>query len=164
MTRRSLTLAGIGLLFLSIVCLPARADSISNFNFATSLVGATGSVSGSFIYDATTNTFLTASITFSSPVFGNFTVPAPNTQNGFLFVFGQNVASTSFLYSILLNPFNLSQFWVNGAVWNTHGNWAGYNYRQVPEGADWFLYLIPAATVLLGAVVLAGKQRQAFRA
>ena len=164
MTRRSLTLVGISLLFLSVICLPARADSISTFNFATNLVGASGSVSGSFTYDSTTHVFTAASITFSSSIFGNFSVQAPNPQNGFLFVFGKNVGNTSFLYSIVLNPLNLDQFWLSGGIWNTQGNWAGYSYSQVPEGGDWFLYLIPSATVLLGAVVLAGKQRHALRA
>jgi hypothetical protein len=160
---RSLTLAGISFCLLLAVCLPAKADTINTFNFSTNLVGASGTVSGSFTFNTQTNTFTSASLTFNSPIFGNFMISAPNPQNGFLFVFGTQAAGNAILYSILVNPFNLSQYWVSGGIAG-HGGYGNFNYTPVPEGAEWFLYLIPAACVMFGGIVLAGKQRQTLHA
>lgn len=155
---------GIGLVLLLVISLPAKADSINTFNFSTSLVGASGSVSGSFSYDTANHTFTSASLTFDSPIFGDLNFMSSNPQNGYLFIFMGKSGGSTVLYSILINPFNLSQFWLNGAIWNLNGAYAGYNYTQVPEGEDWFLYLIPSATVICGAFLMAGKRRPELRA
>jgi hypothetical protein len=157
--RRSLILVAITLGVVALIGLPAKADTINTFNFSTNLVGSAGTVTGSFTFDSTTNTFTSATLSFSSPIFGDFKISAPKPQDGFLFIFGTTANGNLVFYTILLNPFDLGQFWVNGLI-SGHGGYSEYNYTPIPEGAEWFLYLIPSAGVMLGAFLLAGKQRR----
>lgn len=163
MRARSLIILVLSLLLVTAASLPARADSISNFNFSSNLIGASGSVSGSFAYDNTAHSFTSASLTFNSPIFGNVVFTASNPRNGYLFIFSGSNGGTSILYSIIINPLNLSQFWLTGGIWNLSGDYARYGTTQVPEGEEWFLFLIPAVLVIGGAFLLAAKQRTALQ-
>jgi hypothetical protein len=163
MKLRLLTILGLAVLLLLAASPTAKADPINNFSFSTNLIGASGSVSGSFSYNTQTHSFSNVSLTFNSPIFGNIQL-TPSGQNGWIFYFNGWVGSTKVIYAITMNPLNFSQFWVTGVIYDTKGDYAGYSYSQVPEGSDGLTYLIASAMVMLGAVVVAtGKQRSALR-
>jgi hypothetical protein len=163
MNLRLITILGLGVLLLLAASPTAKADPINTFSFSTNLVGASGTVSGSFTFNSQTHSFSNVSLTFSSPIFGNFQL-TPNPQNGWIFYYSGWVGSNQVVYTIIINPFNPSQFWVLGSISDKKGDYAGYGYIQVPEGNDGLSYLLASAMVLLGAIgVAVGKQREALQ-
>lgn len=154
-------LAAIALV-LCAASLPARADSVS-YNYSYNLVSggsSVGTVSGTFTFNSSTATFSAASITFTSSLFGNVTLTSVGSQTGFVFAYAGVVGGNLILYTITVNPFNPSQYWVSGSITNL-GNGATAvlkKYTSVPEGGTAYGYLIPSLVAVCGAIALAGRR------
>ena len=153
MSERAKLLAILGV-WLVALCVPVHADSITTYNFSTTLSGGYGTTSGTFTYNATTNTFLSASISFFSSLFGNVSLSSTNPELGFLSVYGGVVKGDSILYTILLNPLNPGQYWVDGGIATACRN-SSFQYTSVSEGGE-FSY---AMCSVLMMVLLVGVRR-----
>jgi hypothetical protein len=149
-------------LVLCAVSVPARADSVT-YNYSYNLVSggsSVGTVTGSFSYNSSTFTMSNATITFNSSLFGNVTLQNLGSHTGFVFAYGGIVGGNFILYVITVNPLNPSQYWVTGTITNlkTGVTASLSNYTQVPEGGDWYAYLIPSLLAVCGGIALAGRQ------
>jgi len=168
---------GVSLLVLAAVALPARADSIETYSFAnTPLVGvgvSNTTASGSFSYDSGTHAITGATLTLNGGSFGNLTVNlgSPIGGNQYAYVFSTNVLNpqtgtmTSVTFTVFLNK-SFQVIGVSGLVVDLKagiGGIFGTDRFQVPEGGNWLGYLAPSSLVLLGALLLAGKQERALR-
>ncbi|HZQ69330.1 MAG TPA: hypothetical protein VFA68_12485 [Terriglobales bacterium] len=158
MGARRKVLALIAFLLL-ILCVPIYADSISTYNFTTSLSGGFGTANGTFTYNTTTNTILSSSLSFVSSIFGNVTLTSTTAQGGFLFLYSGTVKGDSILYSVLLNPVNFGQYWIDGGITNWRQA-ASFHYTSVPEGGGIWTAMCSLLT-MLGAV--AWRQRTSGR-
>lgn len=153
MNSLSKCLCGV-VLVMCCVALPASANSINTYNFSYGLSGGAGTVTGSFTYNSSTLQFTSTSLSFVSSIFGNVTLSNFNPQTGILYLYGGTTGSDYVLFTILLNPLNLSQFWVSGTITNLRTGAYSSFYTRVPEGGDWLAYLIPGFLVMLGGVYL----------
>jgi hypothetical protein len=160
-------LASLCAAFLLILSLPALAGSVNSFS-NVKLQGVSGTVSGSFTFDSTTDQFSNCSLSFTGSAFNGVNVNDPNSVKGtyvpgqgWLFVWGTNDKSGDTIwYSILLNPAT-NQYWTAGwiANWQQHGN---FNYSQVPEGGAELTYLLLSAMAVFCGILMSGKQRRAI--
>lgn len=141
---------------LVIASVPAHASSITTYNYSALLSGGYGSASGTFTYNTSTYQFVSSSISFSSSLFGNVTLISTTPETGFLSLYGGTVQGSSILYTILLNPLNLSQFWISGGIANNL-KIAGFQYATVPEGGT-LSYALCSAITLLVIVGVRGKK------
>jgi len=155
---------GVLLTVLACIPLPVWADAI-NYNYGFNLGNGAGTVSGTFTYDASKYTFSGSSITFHSSVFGNVTLTSTGLQKGNLFVYSGVVGNDFILYSILVNPKDPSQYWVKGTIVNYKTGkvetfYEGFSNSQVPDGGEWYGYVMASGIILLAAVGLARQQRR----
>jgi hypothetical protein len=132
MSVRRILLAVLGVSLLAL-CVPVHASSISTYHYTTALSGGYGTATGTFTYNSASSQFLSASISFVSSIFGNVTLSSTIPQTGFLSLYGGTVNGSSVLYTILMNPLNLSQYWINGGIGNNL-KVSGFQYSTVPEG------------------------------
>jgi hypothetical protein len=147
--RTLLALLGVSLLAL---CVPVHASSISTYNYTTALSGGYGTATGTFTYNSTTSQFVSASISFVSSIFGNVTLSSATPQTGILSLYGGTVNGNSILYTILLNPLNLGQYWINGGIGNNL-KISGFQYSAtVPEGGT-LSYALCSVTMLAAICV-----------
>jgi hypothetical protein len=156
----------IAVLFTILACipLPVWADAI-NYNYAFNLDHGAGSVTGTFSYDTSKYSFASATITFNSSVFGNVTLTSNGVEKGNLFVYSGIVGHDLILYSILVNPKDPTQYWVKGTIVNLKTGqigtfYEGFSNSQVPEGGEWYGYVMASGLILLAAVGLARQQRR----
>ena len=155
-------------LVLCAASVPSRADSVT-YDYSYNLVSggnSVGTVTGSFNYDSSTFTISNATITFNSSLFGNVTLSNIGPKTGFIFAYGGVVGGNFILYVITINPLNPSQYWVTGWITNlSTGVTASLsNGLTVPEGGDWYTYLIPSLLAMCGGIVLASRQPKNARA
>ncbi len=155
MSARRILLALLGVSLLAL-CVPVHASSITTYNYTTSLSGGSGTATGTFTYNSATSQFLSASISFVSSIYGNVTLSSTTPETGILSLYGGTVNGSSILYTILLNPLNLSQYWINGGIGNNL-KISGFQYAAtVPEGGT--LSYALCAVAMLAAI---GVRRKA---
>ena len=129
------------------LCVPVHASSISTYNYTTALSGGYGTATGTFTYNSATSQFVSSSISFVSSIFGNVTLSSTTPQTGILSLYGGTASGSSILYTILLNPLNLGQYWINGGIGNNL-KLSGFQYTNtVPEGGT-LSYALCAVTML----------------
>lgn len=142
--RTLLALLGVSLLTL---CVPVHASSITTYNYVTALSGGNGTATGTFTYNSTTSQFVSASISFASSIYGNLTLNSTTQQTGIMSLYGGTVNGSSILYTILLNPLNLSQYWISGGIGNNL-KLSGFQYTTTVPESGTLSYGLCAVTML----------------
>jgi hypothetical protein len=154
-------IVGVIALVVCAVSLPARADSVS-YNYSYSLVSggsSVGTVTGSFTFNSASATLSNATITFSSSLFGNVTLTNTGSKTGYVFMFSGVVGGNLIVYIITVNPLNPNQYSISGSITNLSNGLNAKIYRRtVPEGGDWYAYLLPSLLAVCGGVLLAGRR------
>jgi len=160
---RSYKLVGLLAAFLTFVCLPAVANSNDNFS-NVQLQGVSGTASGSFTFNPSTDTFSNISVSFNGGVFGGIQANDAQAQGScsqglcqvswWTIVHGDLVSDT-----IVFNT-KTGQFQDYGEVsnWQNQGN---FNYLSVPEGGASLSYLTLSGLVIFAGILKSGKQRRA---
>jgi hypothetical protein len=164
-------LVATGVLLLSAVTLPARADTINTFGFSTPLQGVSSTtVSGTFTYNSTTHTLSAASLSFNgSSIFNTVSVTNLSSGTGNLFLYVVSVYNANTHTYDLLNlnialSTNGTPILVSGGICDFSksggcGTFSSQSFTVVPEGGTGFGYLAPAGMVLIGGMVMAGRPR-----
>src|SRR5271169_5738660 len=135
---RSLKLASVGALFLLAVSLSAFAnsnDSFSNVN----LIGVSGTVSGDFTFNSSTDTFSNLSLSFNGGVFNGVNGSDANggkaqwCWGGWCgFTWHTNVGGDS-IWNIVAVDLTNGQYKDFGGIYNQQYQGENFNYMSVPE-------------------------------
>ena len=164
--RRCLKLASPLALFLLAASLSASADSTNSFN-NVSLTGVSGTVSGSFSFNSSSNTFSAISLSFNGGVFGGV-----NAQNGggngscILGVCGfswqAQLANGNWVWDTILLNLKTGQYQDLGGIYNWK-NGGNFNRLPVPEGGASLAYLGLSGVAMFAGILIAGKRRRSAR-
>jgi len=145
--------------------LPASAGS-TTYSYTSNVVGVKGeTVTASFTFNTTKDQFTGVSLQFKGGVFGGVTESFTKAVSGFVFSLSTSPAKGDLLlYSIAINPLNLSQFAAGGTISSLKGSgafgYSGSRYSAVPEGGSRFAYLAPAGLALFGGMLVNGFFRR----
>jgi hypothetical protein len=164
--RRCLKLASPLALFLLAVSLSASAGSTDSFS-NVSLTGVSGTVSGSFTFNSSSDTFSAISLSFNGGVFGGV-----NAQNGggngscILGVCGfswqAQLANGNWVWDTILLNLKTGQYQDLGGIYNWK-NGGNFNYLSVPEGDAPLSYLLLSGFAMLAGILISGKHRRTAR-
>jgi hypothetical protein len=163
---RYLKLASVSVLFLLAVSLSAFAnsnDSFSNVN----LTGVSGTVSGSFVFNSTTDTFSSISLLFNGGVFNGGSASDGGGKATCLFGwcgFSWQAQATDGAWvtdSIIVN-LKTGQFLDLGGVYQGRND-GDFKYLSVPEGGTPLPYLMLSGFAILAGILISGKRRRALR-
>jgi hypothetical protein len=135
------------------------AGSVSNFAYNTNLNGVSSTtVNAKFSYDTSSDSFTSASLSFlGNSIFGGISGSDTTPQSGNTFLLKETVDGYTVSYTIVLNPLT-GNYTANGSI--SYGGTTGTFFSQVPEGGTQLVYLAASGLVLLGGILLAGKQRR----
>ena len=160
--KRYLKLSSGCAIFLLAMCLSASANS--NYQFSNlALTGVSGTVSGSFTYNASSDTFSGISLTFTGGVFGG--VKASNSggngsckQNlcGF---YWQTTSKGNTVWNAIVINLQTGQYQEFGSISNSQ-NKGFFDYQPVPEGGATLGYLMLSGIAVFGGIVISGKKRR----
>lgn len=159
--KRSFRLAAICAAFVLSVAMCASAGSTDNFS--GTLVGASGSESGSFTFNSATG-FSNISLSFAGSTFGN--VNASNgggkatCSNGLCGYYWQTTVGSDTIWDAIVVNLATGQFEDFGGIYNSQ-NQGGWNYISSPEGGSVLAYLFLSAFAVFGAIFVSGKYRRA---
>jgi len=159
--KRYFKLAAICAAFVFSVSMFASAGSTDNFSGP--LIGASGTESGQFTFDPTTDTFSNIKLSFAGSTFGN--VNAANAggngtcANGICGFYWQTTVGSDTIWDLILVTLSTGQFTDAGIISNSQ-NKGGFNYMSVPEGSSGFDYLFMSAIAVFGAIFVSGKHRR----
>ena len=161
--RRSSKLACICALFLLAVPFSAYASSKDSFS-NVSLVGAPGTVSGSFTFNSLTDVFSGISLSFGGSVFGK-----DNASNGGgkgICAFGfcgytwkTQLADGSWVSDTIILNLKTGQYRDFGGIYNRRTG-GDFKYISVPEGGTELAYLLLSAFAILSGILISGKRRR----
>jgi hypothetical protein len=153
-------------LFLLAVSLSAYANSNDSFS-NVSLVGTSGTVSGSFTFNSSTQTFSNLTLSFSGGKFGG-----DNASNGggkakcrlgvCEFSWKEKLAGGGWVSDTILLNLKTGQYEDLGGIYK--GKKGGdFNYTSVPEGGSPLPYLLLSGFVMLAGILISGKRSRATR-
>jgi hypothetical protein len=164
--RRCLKLASPLALFLLAASLSASADSTNSFN-NVSLTGVSGTVSGSFSFNSSNDTFSAISLSFNGGVFGGV-----NAQNGggngtcILGVCGfswrAQLANGNWVWDTILVNLKTGRYQDLGGIYNRK-NSGDFHYSSVPEGGAPLSYLVLSGFAIFAGILMSGKHRPTAR-
>ena len=162
--KRSSKLACICVLFLLAVPFSAYANSNDNFS-NVSLVGTSGTVSGSFSFNSSTDTFSSISLLFGGTAFGGD--KASNGGGKAICAFGfcgyswkTQLADGSWVTDTIILNLKTGQYSDVGGIYN--GRTGGdFKYLSVPEGGTELAYLLLSGFAILSGILISGKRRRA---
>ena len=161
---RYLKLVTICGLFLVAASLTASAGSINDSFSNAALTGVSGTASGSFTFNTSSDTFSNLSLSFNGGVFGGLGAQDASGGQGSCinnlcgFYWQTNVPGDSVWNTIVLN-IQTGQYEDFGGIYNWQ-NYGGFNYLSVPEGDATVAYLMLSAFAVLGGIFISGKQRR----
>jgi len=162
---RSYKLVGLVAAFLTFVCLPALANSNDNFS-NVQLQGVSGTVSGSFTFNPSTDAFSNISLSFNGGVFGGVQANDSQAQGycsqGLCQISWWTIVHGDFVTDTIVFNTKTGQFQDYGGVsnWQNQGK---FNYLSVPEGGAKLSYLTLSGLVIFAGILKSGKQRRATR-
>ncbi len=164
--KRYFKLAAICAAFVLSVSMFASAGSTDSFSGP--LVGASGTESGQFTFDSTTDTFSGIKLSFAGSTFGN--VNAANAggkatwcSNGACGFVWQATVNGDTIWDLIVVNLSTGQYTDAGIIFNSQ-NKGGFNYMSVPEGSSGFTYLLMSTIAVFGAIFISGKHRRTARA
>jgi hypothetical protein len=136
----------------------ASAGSIESFDYSAAVQGVSATtVQATFNYNTSTDAFTVASLSFAgNSIFDGVSGKDTTPQSGDTFLLKETVDGYTLSYTIVLNPLT-GTYTANGSI--TYGGTTGTFYSQVPEGGNQLYYLTASGLVLLGGILLTGKQR-----
>jgi len=162
--KRNYKLAAVCSVFVLAVSICASAGSTDNFSGP--LIGATGTESGSFTFNSTTDSFSGIKLSFAGSTFGNVNASNGGGQgscwNGICGYFWQTQVLSAggqkdWVWDAILVYAN-GQYKDFGGISNSQ-NRGGFNYMSVPEGGSRLAYLLLSAIAVFGAIFVSGKSR-----
>lgn len=162
---KSVTVCGM---FLLAVSLSAFAGSSNDVFSGAALVGTSGTVSGGFTFNTSTDQFSNISLSFNGGVFGGATASSSGGQGacyqGFCGFYFQGKASDgSWVTDTIIVNLKTGQFDDLGGIYNWKNQGGDFNYLSVPEGGANLTYLMLSAMAVFGGILLSGKQRRITR-
>jgi hypothetical protein len=164
--RRCLKLASPLALFLLAVSLSASAGSTNNFS-NVSLTGVSGTVSGSFSFNSSSNTFSAISLSFNGGVFGGVHANNGGGKGACLlgvcgFSWQTQLANGDWVWDSILLNLKTGQYRDSGGIYNSK-NGGNFNRLPVPEGGAPLAYLGLSGVAMLAGILIAGKHRRSAR-
>jgi hypothetical protein len=159
--KRYFKLALVGAAFLLAVSLSAFADSDG---FSGTLKGVSnGTVSGTFSLNSQTGQFSNVDLSFASSILGNGNADPGSVQgkkgaNGLWSFQWWGFASNGDLVAYDVNLLANGTFQVTGGIADWHHDDGTFN-MLAPEGGAPLSYLILSGLLVIGGILLAGKQR-----
>jgi hypothetical protein len=158
--KRNYKLAAICAVFVLSVSICASAGSTDNFS--GSLIGASGTESGQFTFNSTTDSFSGITLSFAGSTFGNVNASNGGGQgicsNGICGYFWQTLVGSDWVWDAIVVYAN-GQYEDFGGISNSK-NYGGFNYMSVPEGGSGLAYLFMSALAVFGAIFVSGKNRR----
>jgi hypothetical protein len=162
---RYLKLASASVMFLLAVSLCAFAnshDSFSNVN----LTGVSGTVSGGFTFNSSTDTFSHISLLFKGGAFNGVHASDGGKATCRLgvcgFSFQEHVPKGGWVSDTIRFNLKTGQFEDLGGIYK--GRKGGdFSYMSVPEGGTPLPYLMLSGFAILAGILISGKRRGALR-
>ena|SRR5579864_540518 len=161
--RRNFRLLSICAIFLLTVCVSASADS--NYQFSNvALTGVSGTVSGTFTYNASTDVFSGLALSFNGGAF-NAVKASNNGGNGICkqnlcgFFWQTTLANGDSVWNAIVINLQTGQYSDLGGISNSQ-NQGFFDYQSVPEGGATLGYLMVSGIAVFGGIVISGKQRR----
>jgi hypothetical protein len=156
-------------LFLLAVSLSAFAGSTKDVFSGAALVGTSGTVSGSFTFNTSTDQFSGFSLSFNGGVFAGATASNGGGQGtcyqGFCGFYFQGKASDgAWVTDMIVVNLKTGQFDDFGGIYNWQKQGGDFNYLSVPEGGAKLTYLMLSAIAVFGGILISGKQRRITQA
>jgi hypothetical protein len=169
--RRYLSLSSVCAVFLALVCLPALADSHDSFS-NEKLGGSSGStVSGSFTFNSTTDTFSNISLSFNSGAFNG--INASDASGGkatcilglCAFSWKTEVGNVWVWDTIILNTnpgASYGQYWDIGKIVNWQNSW-NFDPLPAPEGGTSMAYVALSGIAMVAGILISRKKTRTAR-
>src|SRR5579863_6082501 len=153
---------GVSAAFLLLVCLPALADG----NFSNEkLTGNSGStVSGSFTFNSSTDTFSNLSLLFNGGKFAGTNAKDTNGGQGICilgvcgFSWQTHVNGVLVWDTILLNV-KTGAYQDFGGIQNFQNQWNFDPPMAVPEGGTPLAYVVLSGLAMVAGILISGKRR-----
>ena len=163
--RRSYKLAVICPLLLLCVSLPAFANSSNDGFNNVSLTGVSGTVSGSFTFNFSTDTFSNIALAFNGGVFNRMGMKNGGGNASCLlgvcgYFWKTQMANGDWVWDTILINIRTGQYQSYGGIsnWQYQG---GFNYNMaVPEGGTALAYLTLSGFAIFAAILIAGMRRR----
>jgi hypothetical protein len=162
--RRSSKLACICALFLLAVPFSAYASSHDSFS-NVSLVGTSGTVSGSFTFNSSNDTFSNLSLSFAGGAFNHDQASngggrAICAQGLCGYTWKTRLADGSWVSDTIILNLKTGQYRDFGGIYNGR-NGGDFKYMSVPEGGTELTYLLLSAFAILAGILISGKRHRA---
>jgi hypothetical protein len=151
------------------VCLPALADSNDNFSNET-LTGNSGStVSGSFTFNSTTDSFSNISLSFNGGAFNGINASDASGGKatcllGFCGFSWQTLVGNVLVWDTIVINVKTGAYQDFGGIYNWRNQW---NFdpppMSAPEGASSLAYLTLTGLAIFAGIVISGKKRRTAR-
>ena len=157
--------AAICSVFVFAVSICASAGSTDNFSGP--LAGTFGTVSGSFTFNSSTDSFSNIKLSFGGNTFGGVNASDPNGGKGSCwndmcrFYWQTKVGSETVWDAIVVN-LATGRYQDFGGIYNWR-NRGDFNYLSVPEGGSGLAYLFVSALAVFGGIFMSGKNRRSAR-
>jgi len=143
------------------------ASAGSTDNFSGPLTGVSGTVSGSFTFNSSNDSFSNIKLSFGGSTFGGVNASDPNGGQGVCvrglcgFWWQTQVGSNWIADAIIVN-LATGQYQDVGSIsdWRNRG---GFNYLSMPEGSSTLAYLLMSAVAVFGGLLMSGKRRYAAK-
>jgi hypothetical protein len=163
---RYLKLASASVLFLLAVSLSAFANSHNSFS-NVNLTGISGTVSGGFTFNSSSDTFSNISLSFNGGVFNGVDASdgggKATCRLGVCgFSFREHVPHGGWVSDTILFNLKTGQFEDLGGIYK--GRKGGdFSYMSVPEGGTPLPYLMLSGFAIVAGILISGKRRRALR-
>ena len=163
--KRNYKLAAICAVFVLSVSICASAGSTDNFSGP--LIGATGTVAGSFTFNSTNDSFSGIQLSFGGSTFGNVKASDPSggqgtCLNGLCGFYWQTTVGSDTVWDAIVINVATGQYEDLGGIYNSQNN-GGFNYMSVSEGSSALAYLLLSAGAIFGGILLSGKNRRTVK-
>ena len=153
-------------LFLLAGCLFAHADSKDSFS-NVSLIGTTGTVSGSFTFNSSTDSFSNLKLSFNGGMFGGDNASNPGGKAKCIlgvceFSWKEKLAGGGWVSDTILFNLKTGRYEDLGGIYKGK-NGGDFKYASVPEGGTPLSYLMLSGFVMLAGILISRKRRRAIR-
>jgi len=163
--NRNYKLAAICVVFVLALSICASAGSTDNFS--ATLTGVSETVSGSFTFNSSTDSFANIKLSFAGSTFGNINTSngggnANWCGNGECAFWWKTTVGADTIWDVIVVNLITGQFQDAGTISNSQNN-GGFSYMSVPEGSSALAYLLLSAAAILGGIFMSGKNRRAVK-
>ena len=157
-------LVAISAAFLLLVCLPALADSHDNFSNEQLTGGSGSTLSGSFTFSSSSDTFSNISLSFNGGTFNG--INAQDTGGQAVCALGlcafswETKTGNVWVWDTIVLNVSTGQYQDFGWIYSAQNQWNFDPPMSAAEGGTRLAYLVLCGIAIFAGILVSGKQRR----